>query len=188
MATRTFLAIDIDGATRDALLRACRRIDSSGDSARWVAPQNMHVTVNFLGEISDTRLAEVCETAKAAAAELPPFDFDVRGVLAVPPQGRLRMLWAGVEEPTGRMVELHVAMTGALKRIGFHPDGRDFRPHVTLARLKSPRKAGAVRTAARALVEECFGTSRAEAITLYAGKLTTDGPIYTPLAHLPLQN
>ena len=88
MGVRTFLALDLDEAIRQRLADAQRQIDDPGAKIKWVAPELLHVTMKFLGEVDDAAVANVCELAAGVAALHEPFDFDVRGVTCVPPGGR----------------------------------------------------------------------------------------------------
>ena len=184
---RTFLAVDIDEDTRRKLAGLSQRIETAGARVNWVAPENLHVTLNFLGEVGDADLSAVCNAAAEGAGGVQGFEFDVRGVLAVPPRGRqLRMFWAGVEDPDGRMGQLYSRLSAALAELGYPPDSRTFRPHITLARFKSARDPDAVRRAAETFQAECFGTVRATEVVVYSSQLTPQGPIYAPLSRAVL--
>jgi 2'-5' RNA ligase len=184
---RAFLALEIDEAIRDALARAQRTIGDAGAKVRWVAPENLHLTLHFLGEVADEALAEVCDVVAAAAAEVRPFEFRVRGVAPVPPRGRsLRMIWAGVDDPTGRLAELHAALGLALEGLGFRQERRAFRPHITMARVKLARNPDALRRAAAAFAETDFGTRLAEEVVAFSSQLTRSGAVYTAMARAPL--
>ncbi|MBS3734399.1 MAG: RNA 2',3'-cyclic phosphodiesterase [Phycisphaerae bacterium] len=184
---RTFLALDIDAETRKALASLPGNVPAAGAKIRWTEPENLHVTLHFLGEVDAERLTEVCETAVAGAGEVEPFDFAVEGALCVPSGGRkLRMIWAGVVEPTGRLAALHTTLGTALEGLGFRQERRAFRPHITLARLKYANRVEPIRRAVAGYSETRFGTPRADAATIYTSELTPRGAVYTPAARVPL--
>ncbi|MFW6132293.1 MAG: RNA 2',3'-cyclic phosphodiesterase [Planctomycetota bacterium] len=184
---RTFIALDIDEETRKALAPLERSVPRRGAKIRWTAPDNLHVTLHFLGEVEDERLTELCETIAAAAGEIEPFDFAVEGALCVPAGGRkLRMIWANVAEQTGRLAALHAALGNVLEGLGFRQERRAFRPHITLARVKYARRPEQVRRAVAAHAETRFGTPYADEVVIYTSELTKDGPVYTAAARLPL--
>lgn len=182
MADRIFLAIDIDDGVRERVGAAQDNLRSCGGKIRWVAPKNMHVTLCFLGNMADDLLAEVCEAARRVASEHQPFDFDVRGVVCVPPGGRLRMLWVGVDEGGGEMTRLQADLADALAELGLPKEKRRFRPHLTLARVKFMKDAGGIRSAAAEQAETNLGTVRAAQVTVYSSKLSPEGPAYTVVA------
>lgn len=182
MADRIFLAIDIDDGVRGRVRAAQDDLKSCGGKIRWVAPQNMHVTLCFLGNVADELLAEVCEAARRVASEHRPFDFDVRGVVCVPPAGRLRMLWVGVDDAGGAMTRLQADLADALGELGLPKEERRFRPHLTLARVKFTKDAAGIRGAAAEKAETNFGTVRAAQVTVYSSEISPQGPTYTPVA------
>ena len=186
MAVRTFLALDLDDDIRKGLVAAQRRIGEKDAKINWVARQNLHVTLKFLGDVEDAMLEEVCRLVAEAAGRIETFEFDVRGVIAVPPGGRIRMVWAGVDDPTGRTAALFAEIEKALAGLGFRHENRRFQPHITLARVKHARDPRALREAAAPLAEQDFGAQRAEHVTVYTSQLTPTGPVYTPAARPPL--
>ena len=186
MPVRTFLALDLDAAILDRLEQAQRRIGESGDRIRWVDVKNLHVTLNFLGDVPDDTIHDVCSIAAEVASRVEPFEFDVRGVQCVPPKGPLRMIWGGVHDATGRMAWLHDELAAALSGMGLKEEERSFKPHITLARVKFAAEPDAVRRVAAKLAQEDFGVQHAEELVAYSSILTDEGPIYTPLTRAPL--
>ena len=182
MADRIFLAIDIDDGVRGRVRAAQEDLKSCGGKIRWVAPKNMHVTLCFLGNMADDLLAEVCKAAQRVASQHQPFDFDVRGVVCVPPAGRLRMLWIGVDDGKGEMTRLQADLADALGELGLPKEERRFRPHLTLARVKFMKDADRIRSAAAEQAESNFGTVHAAQVTVYSSKLGPQGPAYTSVA------
>lgn len=182
MPARTFIALQIDRRCRAALAAAARTLDVPGAKIRFVAEDNIHVTLNFLGDVADADLAEVSRLASQAAAGVAPFDFGVRGIVCVPPDRRVRMIWAGVADPTGRLVELYDRLAAALATQAGRKDDRPFRPHVTLARVKFVKDPRRLRDAAGPLAGKDFGTQHAESLVVYTSLLTPAGPVYTPAA------
>lgn len=180
---RTFLALDIDELVRDRLAGLPGRLRLPDAKIRWVEPENLHVTLNFLGDVSGETLAEVCAAAEDCAGEVEPFDFRVRGVLPVPPHGRkLRMFWAGVEDPTGRLVELQGKLADAMSDLGLRREDRAYRPHLTIARVKSARDPRRLIAAVKPVGEEEFGTVFCDRVMVYTSELGPDGPKYTAVA------
>ncbi|MFP3937787.1 MAG: RNA 2',3'-cyclic phosphodiesterase [Phycisphaerae bacterium] len=184
---RTFLAVDIDEETRRRLAGLPERVDDHDAKVRWVEPRNLHITLNFLGDVSGDTLADICELAGVCAAEVERFEFRVQGVQPVPPDGRkLRMFWAGVDEPSGRLIELQGKLSDAMSELGLRREDRAYRPHVTLARVKSTKNPDRLRSAVAGLGEEDFGAVLCENITVYTSELGPNGPVYTAVATPPL--
>jgi len=187
MAMRTFLALDLDEDIRRHMAEVAAEIRDSVSKVRGVEASQLHVTLKFLGDVPDEQIGSVCAIVSEAAAGVAPFDFDVRGVLPVPPQGRqLRMFWAGIEDASSGMASLHGLLDAGLAGMGFKEEDRRFQPHVTLARVKFTRDAEALRRLAEPHRAEDFGRQHAAEVVVYSSQLTPDGPVYTPLSKAPL--
>ena len=174
--------MDLTEDVRGRLADAQRRLRSAGGKVRWTQPENLHVTLKFLGDVPDKLAGQVCRAAEEVAGSVERFAFDVRGVTAVPPRGALRMFWAGVNDPAGGMAALVAGLDEAMQPLGFAPERRAFRPHVTLGRVKSGRDVDALRAAAEEWADAAFGEGEAGVVTVYSSELTPDGPVYAPLA------
>ena len=187
MPVRTFLAIDLDEAILDRLAAAEADIRDDRAKMRWVERDNRHITLNFLGDVPDDLLNDVCKVAAGAAGEVEAFEFRVRGVACVPASGRqLRMLWAGVDDPAGRMTKLQARLADGLSGLGLRGEERAFKPHVTLARIRFVKDPGPLRSAAGKFADADFGARCAEELVAYASRLTPAGPVYTPVARARL--
>ncbi len=186
MGIRTFLALDLDERIREDIADARSHIGDHGAKIKWVAPENQHVTLKFLGDVADDMIDQVRDLTSSIAADVNPFDFEVRGVISVPPKGRLRMLWIGIEDGTGKMAELHIKLDSALAGMGFPRENRAFKPHATLARVRFAPNPDALRQAADKFADQDFGTQQTDHVTIYSSQLTPQGPIYTPLTHAKL--
>ena len=183
---RTFMALDIDSRIRQRLACLRQQLNARDAKIRWVEPENLHVTLNFLGEVADSSLPAVCEAATSAAAEIEPFDFDVRGLCCVPKGSRPTMIWAGVSDDTMRMAELQEQLAARLESLGFRRDSRPFKPHITVARIKSARNPRPLQQAVAILADIDVGRRHAEELVVYSSQLTLSGPIYAPVATAPL--
>ena len=181
------MALSINDEIRKGLVEARGQLeaDFAADRAiriNWVAPENLHVTLQFLGNVPDEVLPQVLSIASEVAIQTPAFGFPVRQVACVPPTGPVRMLWVRVGDPTGRMTELHGELSTALTPLGLKGQSRSFKPHITLARAKSTRSLGRIRKAVAQLPRGDFGTVDCAELVAYASVLTPTGPVYTALA------
>ena len=153
MAIRTFIALDLDEPIRRRLVAAQRQLADCGASVKAVEAGNLHVTLLFLGDVADERLADLCAMMTEVADAIEPFGFEVRGLLAVPPRGQLRMTWAGITESSGRLRQLQENLADAMGSLGLRQEERGFRPHVTLGRVKFASQAAHFRSAVAAMAE-----------------------------------
>ena len=157
-----------------------------GAKVHPIEAANIHVTLNFLGEVAGRMLNDVCLAVAEVAEAVEPFEFAVRRVRCMPPQGRPRIIWADVDDPAGPLATLQKDLTGAMADLGFRPDHRKYHAHLTIARVKHVSAAGVLREAAEQYAETDFGTHLAEQVTTYTSLLTPGGPVYTAAAHAPL--
>ena len=126
---RLFVAIDFP----ETVNRRLASLAGGVRGARWLPPEQFHLTLRFIGEVENAALADIAEALSAIRAA--PFTVRLTGVGHFPPRGQPRVLWVGVE-PSDGMTRLHGVIEHRLRRLGIAPEGRRFAPHVTLARLK----------------------------------------------------
>jgi 2'-5' RNA ligase len=138
--TRTFIALELDESLQSYLGEIIHRMAQELPTLRWVDPAGIHLTLAFLGELSDEQLVEAMQAAELAARKVPSFDYRLShpGVFGSPRQPRV--IWIGIDEPTGRLLQLHQALNHELEQRGFEVDKRPFSPHLTLCRIKAPLK------------------------------------------------
>jgi 2'-5' RNA ligase len=177
---RTFIAIEMAEGIRKQLADAQERLRAAGGSVKWVKPDQMHLTLRFLGEIEESAVDPVAEAIAAAASGVQPFEAAVVGLGSFPPQGAPRVVWVGVRD-AGPLVPLQKRLEEELERRGFGREDHPFTPHLTLGRVKDPRGARELRAAVDAQRETPFGAQTIEEILLIQSVLSPGGPAYTPL-------
>jgi 2'-5' RNA ligase len=150
----------------------------------WVAESNLHITVKFLGGVDEARLADVA-AALTRVAIVPAFGVEIRGLGAFPGATRPRVLWAGAPGSSA-FARLAEGIDEALVALGFPPEGRGFTPHVTLGRVREPRRDPALAEALDAAAARPFGSLRVERVSLMRSDLSPRGARYTELAAVPL--
>lgn len=106
--------------------------------ARWVPPENLHITLRFIGEVDEAAAADL--DMALARVDVPPLEVAVGGVGHFASRGLVRSLWAGVDRDTA-LDHLQAKIEAACQRSGLAPEGRKFHPHVTLARCRDTRTA-----------------------------------------------
>ena len=175
---RLFIALGLPDDIRDRLAGLAGGLPG----ARWVEPHNLHLTLRFIGETEEGRLADLDE--QLAGIETPPFALTMDGLGHFGTGKRLHALWAGVERSEA-LAHLQAKIESAVVRAGFPPETRKFTPHVTLARLKdaSPERL------MRYLASNGLFRSRGFPVTgfaLYESHLGRHGPDYAVIADYPL--
>jgi len=110
-----------------------RRVPSR--SVRWVRPEGIHLTLKFLGDTPTEKVPEIKHALTAVARHAPPCTFTVGELGCFPNPRRPRVVWVGVQEPTGRLATLQDAIEEVMAPLGYPPEGRGFTPHLTLGRM-----------------------------------------------------
>lgn len=134
------MAIDLTAELKAALAELQDRLRRlwPGASVRWVDPAGIHLTLKFLGEVGADRLEAIVGALERGTAGVEPFELKIGGLGFFPGPNRARVVWVGVREPTGRLAKLQRQVEAGLEPLGFAPEGREFVPHLTLGRLKTP--------------------------------------------------
>ena len=148
----------------------------------WVAPDNVHLTLKFLGNVETARLGEIERALAAAAATRAAFDLDIHGLGAFPTRLRPRVLWAGVGAGAAEAAGVAAAVDEALAALGFAREARPFAAHVTLGRVREPRANPRLAEALDAGAP--FGRQRVARVSLVRSELSPRGARYTELAGL----
>jgi 2'-5' RNA ligase len=184
---RSFIAAEISPNVRARAARLIKELSATDAKISWVQPQNLHLTLVFLGDVQMLEVPQLCEAMNRAVADLPPFDLEVRGAGAFPNAARPRTIWLGVGRGEEEMIVLHDALQDALADLGYRPEGRRFRPHLTLGRVRqAPRNPGALIELLEERRDYLADVMSVADITLFSSDLTKEGPVYDPLGEAEL--
>ena len=178
---RLFVALDLPSETRESVWRAAAPLRERAFPVRWAGPDTLHLTLKFLGDVSDERVPELYEALHAAVQGARPVPIAVDTCGAFPAAERPRVIWAAVgAEPALELLQHGVERT--FTPLGFPPDGRPFRPHLTLGRVGrgvTPRAFAGLADALDAF--EVHAAAVAEAVVLVRSTLHRDGAVYQEL-------
>jgi 2'-5' RNA ligase len=178
---RLFTAIELTDSARSAVAAEQKRVVETllrdGGRLRLVKPEQMHLTLVFIGEVAEERGAVI---ARLMAEDVPvaPFRIAFGGIGAFPPRGAPRALYVDVVEGAARAIDLHAQVAARLARADVRPDARPFHPHLTLGRWRESRPSDRPRIQDRAEVAAIDVTR----VTLFESRISSSGPTYTPLA------
>lgn len=174
---RVFISIDVPVEVQQRLAAMQELLRPAAPSAKWVAADSIHITLKFIGEISEKRLEDI--DGALGGLTWKPIPVAVRGLGFFPGIRSPRVLWAGVEAAT--LEALAKEVDSRLVRAGFDSEKRAFRGHLTLARTKESRLNSALVKEATPYGETEFGTFLADSIHLYQSTLKAGGSLYTKL-------
>ncbi len=181
---RTFVAIDVNDEVRRKTARLMRDLSPE---YKWVEPENLHLTLKFLGDVPEEDVADVCRHVERACDGVESFPISIEGLGAFPDDDRPRVIWAGVGEGQEELCELHGRIERELKKMRFPEERQTYRPHLTLGRKKHRgRYDPAMVAAIRENAPFYAGDFMVQQIVVYASYLDKRGPSYTPMARVNL--
>jgi 2'-5' RNA ligase len=197
---RTFIAVDLPEEVRDYLARCQERLRAAGANVKWTRPEQIHLTLVFLGNVPADELDLLAEAVREAVAGFGPLALRAGGTGQFPPGGRPRVVWVGVQVEEGDLMGLQQAVARAAAPFAEKQEHRGFHPHLTLGRVRQGGRGhrgrrggggpGDLAALGRAVVEaaeESGPAFDAEEVVVFQSDLGREGPTYTPLARLPLE-
>jgi 2'-5' RNA ligase len=184
---RAFLALDPPGEILQAIGRIQVRLQRViRGEVRWVRPEAIHLTLKFFGDIPESAVAGIAAVVEKAAAGAAPFSLEIGGAGVFPDRRRPRVLWLGMSGDVPRLLHFQQELEGELGMAGFPAEERPFRPHLTLARIKSPQGLTGLEKALEKGEGYAAGRFTASGIGLIRSELTPRGAVYTRLKWFPV--
>jgi RNA 2',3'-cyclic 3'-phosphodiesterase len=180
---RTFIGVGLDKSILGRLISLQEQLASTGADAKWVEPENLHVTLLFLGEVGDRDVVDVCRTISTSCKDIPAFGMTVEGVGCFPDASRPRTLWVGLGEGGQEMRDLHNDLEQALFDLGcYRKEGRRYTPHITLGRMKSDAANAEITSMLTKQAAWKGGPMHVSEVLVMSSQLTSKGPIYSVLS------
>jgi RNA 2',3'-cyclic 3'-phosphodiesterase len=178
---RAFIAIRVSPEVERSIEDAIAELRTPDDGIKWMSSANLHLTLKFLGPaVPIEKIHNLDRELKVVAAETEAFDVEATGVSGFPNLNRLRVLWVGLASDA--LIDLANRVEAASERCGFAREDRPFNPHLTIARLKTPRLSAETRASIENARNRKFGASTIREMTLYRSLLTSRGSIYEALS------
>lgn len=189
---RTFIAVELPAGIQKAISQSTAPLRNSLSKSlvRWVVPQNVHLTLKFLGDVSSTNLEQLVAALKVEAAVHEMFTMSVVGLGAFPNPRRARVIWVGLKAPPA-LEAIQRGVEAAAERLGYAPEERPFSPHLTIGRVGQNVSASDlqyIRTLLEATKVGMLGTFRVDSVHIFKSDLQPGGSVYTHLYALPLKS
>lgn len=187
---RLFVGVELDAEVRASAAAVGRSLRAHLPRvvvARWIREENLHITLQFLGEVDDVRAPAVV-AAVDSPFTLPAFPIVIGGLGAFPPSGSPRVFWLGVARGGGALAALHDEVADRMEPLGFPRERRRYAGHLTIARIKHPGPRSAHQAVRRSLAElpAHIGESQISAVTLFRSRLSPKGASYDAVLRVPL--
>jgi 2'-5' RNA ligase len=186
MTIRCFIALNLSPELKGRLAELEARLKEAGADVSWVKPENIHLTLKFLGEVEEERIPPIKQAIQAALQDEGPLFFSLAGLGTFPNPRSPRVVWVGIEGEKERLSQLQERLEQAMEKVGFSREARPFSPHVTLGRMRSRRGSSALVDLLGRLASSELGTLKAQSIELMRSQLHPAGAIYTIMESFPL--
>ena len=189
---RSFIAIELPEGVKAALVGLQTKLRlPEHNFVKWVAPEGVHLTLKFLGNVASNKISEIVGAMNKATQGISPFRVEFHGLGAFPNLRQPRVLWVGVGGETDRLIDLQRRVDAALTPLGFTPESRSFSPHLTLARLREGASSRERQDFGELVQKTRFEAKHfvgVEAISLMRSQLMPAGAVYTCLAEVRLRS
>ncbi|MBF0465063.1 MAG: RNA 2',3'-cyclic phosphodiesterase [Nitrospirae bacterium] len=183
-SVRAFIAVNIDEALREKIVAFVSGLTLS--AVKWVRAENLHLTLKFLADISESETAKVVDTLNNTLPESKAFDITLNGIGAFPNERRPKVIWVGITNADG-LVKLQGTIEDSLSEAGFKREERDFSPHLTIGRVKTTDGLSDFSRQTQKLKDAVFGDMTVDTVYLMKSELFPAGPKYSELKSFKLQ-
>ncbi len=187
---RTFIAIELPREIKDALSNLQEKLKKSAADVKWVEPQNIHLTLKFLGERDIKSIEKITQILEEATRNKESYRARVSCIGAFPNTSSPRIIWAGIDKGDSETREIVKELEEEIAKIGIPKEERPYSSHVTIGRTRSPKNRDSLIRDLKNLQDK-FGLETLEftvtKITLFKSVLTPRGPIYEPLKEVNLK-
>ncbi len=184
---KLFTGIEVGSTIRSSAAKLQTALAGTGAEVKWVEPENLHITINFLGDVDDRDLHGICKALEAVGRQVPPFRLEVAGVGAFPTMRRPKVLWTGVTNGQDELRTIHEMAEPKLLQLGvYRREERGYTPHLTLGRVKDESHAQTIATELANAANWRGGDLLIEEFALYASELRREGPVYSIVARFEL--
>ncbi len=171
---RLFVAVPVSEEVKEKIRPLFQLLKATGADLNTVAPENLHFTLKFLGDVEESRIQEIVERLSARLGK--KFTLRVQGLGTFPSLERINVVWAGVGSGDQALLTLTKEVNQLLNYI--RKDEREEIPHLTIARVKSGKNKDKVREIVERNKAMVFGTMDVDKFLLYENELGTGGPVY----------
>jgi len=186
---RIFTAIDISVEARAKIAEYTENLrrDFSKLRVGWEKAEKLHLTLKFLGDTEENQLGSLIEAVEKTARQISSFNLQISGTGVFPLSRKARVLWLGLKDEKGSLRNLNEILETECEQIGFAKEKRNFKPHLTIARLREPHKSNEL---AQKHLENEFQTIEFEVneIIIFESKLLPKGSIYSAVSKHKLGN
>ncbi len=183
---RTFIAIELPPEIKEAMAGVQAELRKSDADVGWVRPEGVHLTLKFLGDVEEKKVAELGDALAEGLKGETPFILQAKGVGTFPTPRAPRVVWLGVEGEVTRLSALAKTVEEICANLKFPKEDRPFKAHLTLGRVKSPGGRGALVKMLENFKDADLGEFKADAVSVMKSELQRSGAVYTEMRRIVL--
>lgn len=188
---RAFIAIELPKEIKTILTKTQEKLKSSEADIKWVEPENIHLTLKFLGEINEEQLNKITKIITNIASSKEPFHINLSCIGAFPDIKYPRVIWAGSDKSEFELKTIVKELENKIQKIGIPKEGRAFSSHITLGRVRSGLNKDKLKQKLEELSKVAIAGETAEfeanKITLFKSTITSKGPVYEAIHRASLK-
>lgn len=178
---RVFIALALEESLKEALAKVQAELKSLGEDIKWISPQNLHLTLKFLGEVPQEKIPKIIQSLKEISGNFEAFTIEIKNIGGFPNLKSPRVLWAGIEKGKEALKIVTNVIEDALVKLKFPKESRSFSAHLSLGRVTyiKNKEAFCQKISTIQLPALCQGIT---SLTLFKSTLTPKGPLYEKIA------
>jgi 2'-5' RNA ligase len=184
---RVFIAIPISNIIKEKIEDIQERLKRIGAEVKWVVPQDIHITIKFLGNINVSELENIYIVVTNICNKFSPFQISISSISAFPDKKRPKVIWIGVKEGKDILCKINKEVEDSLIKIGFKKEDKEFNPHITIGRVKGLYRLSQLADTLKNMDIGDIGEIHVRNIQVIKSQLTPSGPIYTILKEIPFK-
>jgi len=182
---RSFIAIELPDSAKSALAELQGELKKTGADIRWVKPDNVHLTLKFLGNIEEKIISTIVQVIQGTCNKYTPFNLEIKEIGFFPDMKSPRIIWVGINGNT-TIAGMQSEIDSGLSSLGFEREKRNFAPHLTLGRFRTSRGKKFITEAVEQFRNRSFGVIGVTSLSLMRSDLHQAGAQYTKIAEISL--
>ena len=186
MAIRLFIAIEIEKRIKERIIDSLNLLKKADAGVRWVACENIHATVKFLGNIDAKTLPALIKYIDNVVSFFSPFKIQIANVGAFPTIKKPRILFVCIQDKENNLIKIFEELEKGIEKYGIKRDTKNYVGHITIGRTKSQKNLRKLTELLQSDSDRFFGQEKVHYISLIQSELTPDGPIYTTIKQFQL--
>jgi RNA 2',3'-cyclic 3'-phosphodiesterase len=179
---RAFIAVEINEQTKQKISGLISHLKKSGADVKWITENQMHLTLKFLGDIDERDVQKISDALSDIADNFNSFTINFSKIGAFPDMDRPSIIWLGIDKGAESLKTLSEKIETALKKLRLKQENREFKPHLTLARIKSPKNMQNLLKLVKEIDAKSWDGSQISSLTLFQSALNPKGAVHAILA------